>query len=83
MFRSAEDTDIHPIALTVWMFILALEDRLPATIAGIAIRKTGNLCVGDFHANHSFAIATRTEEETIWPLNEAIAATPKDSNLYM
>jgi hypothetical protein len=28
---------------------LALEDRLPATIAGIAIDKTGNLRVGDFH----------------------------------
>ena len=43
MFRKTEDTHIHPVALAIWMLILALEDRLPATIAGIAIRKTRNL----------------------------------------
>jgi len=49
MFRKTEDADIHPVALAIWMFILTLVDRLPATIAGIAIRKTSNLRVGDFH----------------------------------
>jgi hypothetical protein len=43
MLWKTEDTDIHPVALAIWMLILALEDRLPATIAGNAIRKTRNL----------------------------------------
>lgn len=49
MLGKTEDAHIHPVSLAIWMLILALEERLPATIAGIAIRKTGNLCVGDFH----------------------------------
>lgn len=46
MFRKTEDADIHPIALAIWMLILALVDRLPATIAGIAIGQAGNLYLG-------------------------------------
>ena len=43
MLRETEDADIHPVALAIWMCILALVKGLPATIASIAIRKTGNL----------------------------------------
>lgn len=46
MFRKTEDADIHPIALAIWMLILALVDRLPATIAWIAIGQAGNLYLG-------------------------------------
>jgi predicted membrane-bound spermidine synthase len=46
MLRKTEDADIHPIALAIWMLILTLVDRLPATIAGIAIRQAGNLNLG-------------------------------------
>jgi len=49
MLWKTEDADIHPVALAIWMLIFALEDRLPATIAGHAIGKTGNLYVGNFH----------------------------------
>ena len=49
MFRKTEDAHIHPVALAIWMLILTLVQRLPATIAGIAIRQAGNLCVRDFH----------------------------------
>jgi len=39
MLGKTIDTDIHPVALAIWMLILALEDRLEATIAGNAIRQ--------------------------------------------
>lgn len=49
MLGKTEDADIHPVALAIWMLILALVERLPATIAGITISKTGNLYLGLIH----------------------------------
>jgi hypothetical protein len=63
MLWKTEDADIHPVALAIWMLILALVDRLPATIAGLAIRQAGNLCVGDFHIHQ--IISEKLKETSI------------------